>query len=106
VGADDLGLGAGRGDLVPKREQERGGGAVERVHAGEVERQARGRGTSQAAHTLPRGEALPEAKLPPEAQLGPAVLQVDPLDAEPGVVGVAHRWASIGGVGTLVNEGL
>src|SRR5207302_8802124 len=82
VRADDLRLGAGRDHLVAKLEQERGGGAVERVDRRQVECQVRGRRTSQMPHALPRGEALSEAQLAREPQLGPAVLQVDPLDVE------------------------
>jgi len=90
VRADDLGLGTCRHHLVAKLEEECGGGAVERVHRRQVEGQVHGWRTGQAAHALPRGEALPEAQLPAEAQRGPAVPQVDPLDVEAGIVGVGH----------------
>ena len=88
--ADDLGLAARRHDLVAKGQQECGGGAVERVHRRQIERQVRRRRAGEPLHVLPGVEALPEAELPREAQLRAAVLQVDPLDAESGVGGARH----------------
>src|SRR5213593_119605 len=73
VRADDLRVATRGDDLVAKLQQERGSRAVERVHRRQIERQVCRRGTGQAPHVLPRGEALPEAELAGEAQLVPAV---------------------------------
>src|SRR5262249_39916723 len=92
VRADDVRRAAGGDDLVAQVEEERGRGAVERVDRRQIEGQMRPpRRAGETPHVLPRGEAPPEAELAREAQLDAAVLPVDPLDVEPGIVRVGHE---------------